>query len=87
MVIEPNYPEAGDFSEGMAAVRDNSDKMDINHKNFGYIDKTGKMVIKPQFIFAEKFDGGLAHVGDESGTGYIDHAGKRVFWEFVKAGG
>jgi hypothetical protein len=71
-IIEPKFSRAGDFSEGVAAVR-------IDGK-YGFIDKTGKMMIEPQFTFASNFTGGLAYIANENGTGYIDKSGKLVFY-------
>jgi len=53
-IITPQYDDAGNFSEGLAAV-------EINERN-GYIDKTGKFVIPPAFIIAGNFYGDLAQV-------------------------
>ena len=59
------------FSEGMACV-------EINDK-YGYIDKTGKMVIEPQFRSATEFSDGLALISNEKGQyGYIDKTGTIV---------
>jgi WG repeat protein len=52
--------EAGIFSEGLAAVRLISHSMSIGKA--GYIDRTGKMAIPPQFAFAGDFHNGLARV-------------------------
>ncbi|PSO79918.1 MAG: hypothetical protein BRC51_06045 [Cyanobacteria bacterium SW_12_48_29] len=41
MVINPQFDYAGEFSEGLAPIK-------ISDK-WGYIDKTGEMVINPQF--------------------------------------
>ncbi|NEO54198.1 MAG: hypothetical protein F6K54_14575 [Okeania sp. SIO3B5] len=59
------------FSEGLVAIK-------IGNK-WGFIDRTGKMVISPQFDKVENFWKGLAPVkiGDESG--YIDKTG-RFIW-------
>lgn len=58
----------------------------------GYIDKTGKMVIKPQFLGAREFSEGLAAVLVPSSTpgnpqwGYIDKTGKFIIQaQFVYA--
>ena len=48
-------------------------------ENWGYIDKTGEMVVNPQFDSAEKFCQGLAEVTIGSKTGYINKAGKYVW--------
>lgn len=43
---------------------------------WGYIDSTGKIVIKPQFVSAEEFSEGLAAIENEDGKhGYIDESG------------
>jgi hypothetical protein len=52
---------------------------------WGYIDKSGKMVIEPQFENALFFSGGLAHVSPLTGEeirgmwGYIDKSGQFVW--------
>ncbi|RUR76801.1 WG repeat-containing protein [Chlorogloeopsis fritschii PCC 9212] len=51
-MIEPKFYKTRDFSEGLAPV-----KIEENSK-FGYINTSGKMVIKPQF------DDGAAHTRD-----------------------
>jgi hypothetical protein len=73
------------FSEGLAAADENptwdKDKREWIQGRKGYLDKTGKWVIEPQFYWAEPFTGGLARVGSpEEGQGYINKSGKRVFW-------
>src|SRR5688572_18741627 len=46
---------------------------------WGYIDRTGKIVIKPQFVWAEEFSEGLAAIENEDGKhGYIDESGAVV---------
>lgn len=69
------------FSEGLACV-------DIDGK-YGYIDKTGKIVIEPQFSRAENFSNGLALFSDgKGGLGYIDKKGKVVIkpkYEWAKS--
>jgi len=52
-------------------------------KKAGYIDKTGKMVINPQYDFVEDFSKGLARVvvGERSEIkiGYFDKTGKYIW--------
>jgi hypothetical protein len=94
MVIPPRYNGALKFSEGLAAVLLGEE--DAETESWGFIDKTGKMVIPPQFRlpldphegrFAEfmgVFSGGLAEVSLDpviTTTGYIDHTGKFVWIE------
>jgi len=104
IAISGDFVRSEPFSEGLAAVQlktgPNSTKS-MNTPNgtvmifkagvkYGYIDKTGKLVIPAQFADAGKFIGGLARVCLEStdqidlmGTkrpcGYIDTTGK-VIW-------
>lgn len=59
--------------EGLFRIRENG--------KFGFIDKSGKVVIKPQFDSAEDFSEGLAQVSssDKPGKyGYVDTTGKMV---------
>jgi len=72
IVINPQFDEVGEFSEGLAAVR-------IAGK-WGFINKLGKYVINPQFDNVKYFHEGLApvRVGDEKAGrwGYIDKDGR-----------
>ena len=47
---------------------------------YGYIDKTGRVIIKPQFRYAHDFSEGLAMVGPRQSNkwGYIDKTGSFV---------
>src|SRR6201988_765828 len=45
---------------------------------YGYINKTGKVIIPAQFEFADKFYEGLAVVKQGGKRGFIDPAGKMV---------
>jgi hypothetical protein len=45
---------------------------------WGYIDKTGRLIIPFQFDTADYFSEGLAAVGIGEKTGYIDKTGKFV---------
>ncbi|MCG2727021.1 MAG: WG repeat-containing protein [Elusimicrobia bacterium] len=65
-----SFKFGGSFKEGLARVNIG------NH--FGYIDKTGKYVINPQFDFAGQFSEGLANVVFGGKAGYIDKKGKYV---------
>lgn len=68
------------FSEGLAPAQ-------IGEGKTGYIDKTGKIVINPQFGAALPFYGGMAFVVSEDSPGgemaWIDKEGKYV-WREVK---
>jgi len=96
LVIKPQFDEADTFSEGLASIAvgkvnytsKKTGKTDpdiiMDMGKFGYIDKTGKVVIQPQFGFAMSFHEGLAAVKTgslsdfESGWGYIDKTGKII---------
>jgi uncharacterized protein YkuJ len=58
VVIELQFDNAGNFSEGLAEVK-KDDK-------YGFIDKSGKVVIEPQFDNAGNFSEGFASFGIES---------------------
>lgn len=61
----------GDFHEGLAYFEKDG--------KFGYVDKKGNIVIKPQFQFAFDFSEGLAMViNDEYKCGFINKEGKVV---------
>ncbi|PPJ62334.1 WG repeat-containing protein [Cuspidothrix issatschenkoi] len=70
LVIAPKFDEAGYFHEGLASVN-------IDDK-WGYIDKTGKIVIPLQFNKVGNFHEGLAGVEIDYKWGYIDKTGKIV---------
>ena len=61
---------AKSFSEGLAGLYD--------HGKWGFIDKTGKVVISPQFSYESEFKEGVAPVKDGKKWGYIDKTGKMV---------
>jgi hypothetical protein len=58
-VIQPAFACAAPFSEGLALIGVREDE---GAWLYGYIDKTGAMVIKPQFSKAYSFVGKLALV-------------------------
>ncbi len=66
------FREVGKFSEGLA-------KYQIDNQNWGYIDKSGKTVLKLPCKFASSFRNGLACVGSTANeVGFIDKTGKFV---------
>ena len=69
-IVEDNYREVGDFSEGLAAVRELF--------YWGFIDHTGKEVIPCQYGGAKEFSEGLAAVYSDEKWGFIDQAGNVV---------
>jgi len=65
------YESAGSFSEGLAGVK-------VLGQGWGFIDKTGAMVIPPQFESALGFREGLAPVVIDDKWGFIDKNGMLV---------
>jgi hypothetical protein len=80
-IIEPTYSikdfpfsegiETLFFSEGMAPVQ-------VEGQGWGYIDKTGKLIVEPQYEFASSFKEGLAAVKMDGLYGFIDQSGEII---------
>lgn len=71
------YTEIGEFSEGLARVKNDDKRGYIGDYKWGYIDKTGKVVIPVEYFEAGDFSDGLAAVLG-SWWGVIDKTGKKV---------
>jgi hypothetical protein len=67
---------ADEFSEGLANV---SIRKDSQNEVWGYINRKGDFVIKPQFQIAKPFYQGLASVFLNGCPGYIDKSGRFVW--------
>jgi len=67
VVIAPQFAEAFDFSEGLAAVRTEKTTVYRMGDHWGYVDRTGRYAISPRFNQAGPFVNGVAlvHVGGE----------------------
>lgn len=72
MVIQPQFKNAEEFSEGLAHFQADSGR-------WGYISTSGKVVIRPQFSMAGSFFDGLAAVRLDEGYYYIRKDGTRAF--------
>jgi hypothetical protein len=79
VIVSASFDAALNFSEGLAAV--------VTEQKLGYIDRTGKFAIVPQFdcnpvrLFRQRayqFAEGLASVAIDSHWGYINPTGKFV---------
>ncbi|MDR0421049.1 MAG: WG repeat-containing protein [Prevotellaceae bacterium] len=68
--IEPKFDVASSFYEGRASIRQDG--------KWGFIDKTGEIVIQPEFDGVKNFSDGLAAVKLKGKWGYIDHTGEVV---------
>ena len=64
------YKKVGEFSEGLAGVKDRG--------NWGFIDKTGKMIIPATYAAVGDFSEGLARVSSDWACGFIDKTGKMI---------
>ncbi len=73
VVVPPTYADVGAFQEGLAAVKVHTGSNESGRREFadqiapvsdlwGYIDKSGKVVIPPLFNEASAFDNGVAPV-------------------------
>ena len=69
-ILAQRYDSVRDFSEGFAPVRVG--------KTWGFIDKSGTLVIAPKFDDAEGFHGGLAKIAVAGLFGYADKSGAIV---------
>jgi len=68
-ISQPQFDNVSSFStEGLAAVK--------KAEKYGYIDKTGKIIIQPQFDDAYSFHEGLAKVTRDKKYEFIDKTGK-----------
>jgi hypothetical protein len=62
-----------DFHNGMSILQDNSSRL------YGYVDKSGKIVIKPQYNYAENFNNGKAEIfTTDNKCYYINKIGKII---------
>ena len=87
IVIAPQFEGVKNFGNGLAgvkvfdqtiAVTDNGSTQYIKKYKWGFIDKTGKMVIEPQYEDVERFTDGLCPVKSEGKYGYINTNGEMV---------
>ncbi|KDR96406.1 WG containing repeat-containing protein [Peptoclostridium litorale DSM 5388] len=76
IVIQPQFEEAYDFSEGSAII------FDKTSRRYAYIDNTGKQITEFKFADAMDFSDGMALVsvmeGDQKKWGYINRSGEMV---------
>jgi hypothetical protein len=85
VVISCKYEEAKDFSEGLAAVLLSHIYQSSDY--WGFIDKTGQVVIPFIFDGAKSFSEGLAAVKFKGNWGFIDKTGKEIIsFSFQRAG-
>lgn len=76
IVINPQFYQVIDFTDGLSAFSKKDEKGEIL---WGYIDKTGKIIINAQFKSVEPFTDGLAAVSiDGKQFGFVDKTGKYI---------
>lgn len=73
VAIEPNFHWAGEFSEGLCAV--SLDWRTDDPRLYGYIDRTGKLVIDYKYQYAMKFENGKGKVQLNNLWGAVDKDG------------
>lgn len=87
IVIPARFSGAGGysrgFSEGLAAVAVGGQcvherEWEITGRRWGFIDRSGEMVIEARYDFAHDFHSGRALVKDGTGYAFINHACERV---------
>lgn len=81
-IIPPQFSQARNFSEGLAAVK-------LSAKRFAYIDKTAHGVLEFPADFAGDFHEGVAMLAKDGKYGYINKRGQmvvpQVYW-YVEPG-
>lgn len=88
-VIKPQFYKVSDFSDGLAAVWENADfhvdtgsgcGTPVSHAKWGFIDKSGKYVIEPQYHGVSSFYSGYAYADNS----IISKTGDTVNIEGIK---
>jgi hypothetical protein len=64
--------DLGEWSEGLIAARAES------NGRYGYMNRSGRFVVAPQFDEADEFADGLAHVRIANKHGFIDRSGRFI---------
>ena len=89
IVIEPQFEDAEEFREGLAPVKVHSEETTWcprepsgSRKGFtmkwGYIDRTGKLVIPAEFESASSFSEGLGAINQCDQGFFVDKTGKKI---------
>src|SRR5712692_3711026 len=95
LIIEAKFEDAEGFSEGLAPVKvkgelvwcppEEGGNRSGSTMRYGYIDRTGKLVIPVQFESAEPFSEGLAAIRNCGQASFINKTGKTVISGFTDA--
>lgn len=76
-------PFSEGFSEGLTRYRAYSTINAFSDKQYGFIDKNGRVVIKAIFDYASKFSDGLAYVEYGSRRGYLNRKGEFEILNYI----
>lgn len=87
VVVRPIYDWATDYSEGLAAVMQSTERGESRQRDgtireqWGYVDRHGAIAISMSFASASRFGNGLARIVREDATHfeYIDSSGAVAF--------
>jgi hypothetical protein len=74
MVIEPQYYQVGNFSNGLCRFKER----DFFTARWGFIDTTGKVVISQRFSEVADFNEDFAMFYENNKYGYADKTGKVI---------
>ncbi|MEX1018643.1 MAG: WG repeat-containing protein [Litorilinea sp.] len=89
------FAAAQPFSEGMAAVRPESNEAESNagenneeaSGGYGYINRQGELIIEPRFATAQHFSGGLALISIDGQYGFVNRSGRlSIAAQFPRSG-
>lgn len=99
-VIQPQFGKARSFSGGLAAAAISEEQTSVGPGGkpavvtvlrWGCIDKTGKIVVQPQYDFVGPLSEGMIRIVAKGKHGYIDATGKMIIepkfdyaWDFSK---
>jgi len=75
--IKPKFSRAYPFSEGLAAIDVSSNE---KTPKIGYIDKSGSIVIEPDFTIGGMFHDGICWVEEKEYCGYLNRSGEHIWW-------
>lgn len=97
--LDPQYRIVGDFSDGLAPVRCRSavdgsyddygvqGTRSVDLDNYGYINKTGELVIPCQYSGVEEFSNGYAAVSIEKSDPDSTYSYEKAYWGVIDTNG
>ena len=82
VLVEPimDYTNVDPFSDGLAIVQKDGERGGLNSGIWGFIDKTGSIVIPLEYdAYGSVFSEGLAAVSKDGKYGYVDPSRKNSY--------